>query len=98
MTAYFVLKFLHVIGAAVLQWFPWYLRQHPHFVFQSTDLYINLGALLIVIMIFRPQGLVPSRRRQREIGLAEHGIGSADAMEVGDEPYGIMPSITEQTE
>jgi branched-chain amino acid transport system permease protein len=30
-------------------------------------------------MIFRPQGIIPSRRRAREIGLAESGIGGADA-------------------
>ena len=38
------------------------------------------GALLIVMMIYRPQGIIPSRRRSREIGLAEHGVGSADSM------------------
>jgi branched-chain amino acid transport system permease protein len=33
-----------------------------------------------VMMIFRPQGIIPSRRRAREIGMAEHGIGGADAL------------------
>jgi branched-chain amino acid transport system permease protein len=31
-------------------------------------------------MIFRPQGIVPSRRRAREIAQAEAGIGGADAL------------------
>jgi branched-chain amino acid transport system permease protein len=69
-----------VLGAAVLQWVPQYLRVHPLFGFQPPDLYIYLGALLVTMMIFRPQGIWPSRRRAREIVFAEHGIGAADAM------------------
>lgn len=69
-----------IAGAAVLQWFPQFLRLHPLFGFQQQDLYIYLGALLVVMMIFRPAGILPSKRRKREIGLAEHGLGSADAM------------------
>jgi branched-chain amino acid transport system permease protein len=65
-----------VIGAAVLQWLPQALRSH----IAQQDLYLYYGALLIVMMIFRPQGVVPSRRRAREIRMAEHGVGSADAM------------------
>lgn len=74
-----------VIGAAVLQWLPEYLRVHPLLGFQQQDIYIYLGALLVVMMIFRPEGIIPSRRRKRELTLAEHGVGSADAME---EPTG----------
>ncbi|HTX00451.1 MAG TPA: branched-chain amino acid ABC transporter permease, partial [Acidimicrobiales bacterium] len=70
-----------MIGAAFLQWFPWFLRVHPLFGFQQEDVFIYFGALLIVMMIFRPQGVIPSKRRRREIGLAEHGIGSADALD-----------------
>lgn len=70
-----------VVGAAVLQFLPQYLRVHPLLGFQQQDLYLYLGAILVVMMIFRPEGLFPSRRRKREIGLAEHGVGSADAME-----------------
>ncbi|MDA8291971.1 MAG: branched-chain amino acid ABC transporter permease [Actinomycetota bacterium] len=69
-----------IVGAAVLQWLPQFLRIHPLFGFQQQDLYMYLGALLIVMMIFRPEGIIPSRRRKREIGLAEHGVGHADAM------------------
>ena len=32
------------------------------------------------MMIFRPQGIIPSRRRAREIAQAESGIGGADAL------------------
>jgi branched-chain amino acid transport system permease protein len=34
----------------------------------------------VIMMIYRPQGVWPSRRRARELGLAEVGIGTADAM------------------
>ena len=45
-----------VVGAAFLQWFPWYLKEHPMFGFQDQDLYIYLGAILVLTMIFRPEG------------------------------------------
>jgi branched-chain amino acid transport system permease protein len=76
-----------VVGAAVLQTVFAHIREHNgvrlSFIkldMDPTDIYIYVGALLIIMMIFRPQGIVPSRRRAREIGLAEHGIGGADAM------------------
>jgi len=75
-----------VVGAAVLQWLPEYLRVHPLLGFQQQDLYLYLGALLVVMMIFRPEGIIPSRRRKREIGLAEHGVGTADAMSESSGP------------
>lgn len=65
-------------GAAVLQWFPAYLQKHP--VIAPEDVFIYFGAVLILMMIFRPQGVIPSRRRAREIGLAEAGVGGADAL------------------
>lgn len=67
-----------LVGAAILQWAPNFLRNH----FQKQDLFLFLGALLVVMMIYRPQGIVPSRRRSRELGLAEAGVGTADAMSV----------------
>jgi branched-chain amino acid transport system permease protein len=72
-----------IVGAAVLQWAPNFLRAH----FNKADLFIYLGALLVVMMIYRPQGIVPSKRRARELGLSEAGIGTADAMSapVGEE-------------
>jgi branched-chain amino acid transport system permease protein len=72
-----------VAGAAFLQWVPAYERVHPTLGFQIQDLYVYLGALLILMMIFRPQGLVASHRRRRELELAEHGVGTADAMSAG---------------
>jgi branched-chain amino acid transport system permease protein len=69
-----------LLGAAFLQWGQNFLRVLNIGWYNEQDLYIYLGGLLIVMMIFRPQGIVPSRRRSREIGLAEQGIGSADAL------------------
>jgi branched-chain amino acid transport system permease protein len=69
-----------LFGAIVLQWLPSYLNFHSYLGFQEADLYLYIGALLIVMMIFRPQGLVPSRRRRREILDSEVGLGSADAL------------------
>jgi branched-chain amino acid transport system permease protein len=66
------------VGAAAIQAFFAYVRKNN--TFPPEDIYIYVGALLIVMMIFRPQGIVPSRRRAREIGLAERGIGGADAL------------------
>jgi branched-chain amino acid transport system permease protein len=65
-----------VLGAAVLQWLPQLLRGKV----PPEDRYIYFGALLILMMIFRPQGLLPSRRRSREIKLSEEGLGGADSL------------------
>lgn len=69
-----------IVGAAVLQFLPGYFRLSGSSVFKPQDIYIYVGFILMIMMIFRPQGLIPSRRRARELGMAEAGIGSADAM------------------
>jgi branched-chain amino acid transport system permease protein len=63
-----------VVGAIVIQTISMYLIHSPPSGFQSSDLYIYIGALLVVMMIFRPAGLLPSRRRKREIGMVESGV------------------------
>ena len=65
-----------ILGAAVLQWLPQILRGRV----PSEDRFIYFGALLILMMIFRPQGLLPSRRRSREIKMSEQGVGGADSL------------------
>ncbi|MGA2433006.1 MAG: branched-chain amino acid ABC transporter permease [Acidimicrobiales bacterium] len=67
-------------GAIILQWLPSYLNFHAYLGFQQSDLYLYIGALLVVMMIFRPQGMIPSRRRMREFHDAEEGLGSADPL------------------
>lgn len=65
-----------VLGAAVIQWAPNFLRTY----IKKEDLFVYLGAILVIMMIYRPQGLLPSRRRAREIAMSEVGIGHADAV------------------
>ena len=54
--------------------------------FQPADIYIYLGALLVATMIFRPAGLIPAKRRRREIAMAEAGEGHMDELLTGDTP------------
>lgn len=65
-----------LLGAAILVWLPEVLREWV----EPADRYMYLGALLVVMMIYRPQGVWPSRRRQRELKMAQEGVGDADAM------------------
>ncbi len=73
-----------VAGAVVIQTVSMYLIHTPPAGFQESDLYMYIGALLIVTMIFRPAGLIPSRRRRREIILSEAGEAHADEVLTGD--------------
>lgn len=75
-----------VLGAVVLQGLAYFLRNPiPLIGFQvpDADRFIYFGAVIMVMMVFRPGGLLPSRRRKREIMLSEEGIGSADALGSG---------------
>jgi branched-chain amino acid transport system permease protein len=63
-----------LVGTAVLVWLPEVLRDYV----DARDRYMYLGALLVVMMIYRPQGVWPSRRRVREMRLAEEGVSGAD--------------------
>jgi len=65
-----------ILGAAVLTWLPEVLRDKV----PAQDRYIYFGVLLIIMMIFRPQGLIPSKRRAREFAMHEGGdaLGSAE--------------------
>ncbi|WP_425576347.1 branched-chain amino acid ABC transporter permease [Streptomyces glaucosporus] len=64
-----------LVGTAFLVWLPEGLREWV----DPKDRYMYLGALLVIMMIYRPQGVWPSRRRKRELRMAEAGIGGADA-------------------
>jgi branched-chain amino acid transport system permease protein len=75
-----------VLGAVVLQGLAYKLRDPlPIIGFQvpDADRFIYFGAVIMVMMVFRPQGLLPSRRRSREIKLSEEGVGSADSLGTG---------------
>ena len=75
-----------VLGAIIIQTGSMYLLHTPPAGYQPSDLYVYLGALLVMMMIFRPAGLVPSRRRRREIRLSEAGEGHPDEVLTGDQP------------
>jgi branched-chain amino acid transport system permease protein len=66
-----------VAGAIAVQGLLQFFRKHN--IIDPADIYIYIGAILIVMMIFRPQGIIPSKRRAREISYAETGVGGADA-------------------
>jgi branched-chain amino acid transport system permease protein len=68
-----------VLGAVVLQGLLYNLKD----TVPANDRYIYFGAVIMLMMVFRPQGLLPSRRRSREIALAEAGVGHADATLTG---------------
>jgi ABC-type branched-subunit amino acid transport system permease subunit len=58
-----------IAGAAALTWLPDFLRDQV----PSEDRTMWIGAVLMIMMIFRPQGLIPARRRKAELtGLAGH--------------------------
>ena len=74
-----------VLGALIIQTAYSFLLHTPPAGYQPSDLYIYLGALLVVMMIFRPAGLVPSKRRKREISLSEvDHEGHLDEVLTGD--------------
>ncbi|HVW19026.1 MAG TPA: hypothetical protein VHB30_12345 [Solirubrobacteraceae bacterium] len=76
-----------VVGAIALTYInyellPNQLNNLPHQLFdldfQLTDVQFAIfGGLLVIMMVLRPEGLLPERRRQLEL---EHGIGAGDAI------------------
>lgn len=75
-----------IVGASLMTFLPYFLQGPPswfnggHPVVDPKDIPMWVGAVLLVMMIFRPQGLIPSKRRAQELAQAEHGVGDADAM------------------
>jgi branched-chain amino acid transport system permease protein len=68
-----------IVGAAVLVVLPEKLRE-----FQQIRMLL-FGVALIAMMIFRPEGLIPSRRRKRELvdknNEHEHAAAPSAALE-----------------
>ena len=54
-------------GAAVLTWLPEFLKDQV----PAEDRQMWIGAVIIVMMIFRPAGLIPARRRKAELSNLE---------------------------
>jgi branched-chain amino acid transport system permease protein len=63
-----------ILGAFVVAWLPERFRGF------ATYRILIFGVALVVMMIFRPQGLLPSRRRQAEIEYHDAGSGLGAAL------------------
>jgi branched-chain amino acid transport system permease protein len=64
-----------IVGAAAIVIIPEALRNYV----PAGVRFMLFGAVLVVMMIFRPQGLIPSRR----IAAEQHGVGVADEEKAG---------------
>jgi branched-chain amino acid transport system permease protein len=65
-----------ILGAFLVAWIPERFRGLQEYR------YMAFGAALVILMIFRPEGLLPSRRRKAELAEGTGGMGSLGA-EVG---------------
>lgn len=65
-----------MLGAFMVAWIPERVR------FLQDYRILMFGAVLVLLMIFRPEGLLPSRRRKAELAEGTGGMGSLGA-EVG---------------
>ena len=68
-------------GAAILTWLPWFLQDQV----PGPDRQMWVGALLVLMMIFRPAGLFPARRRKAELtGLERAPTVEREAVPAGE--------------
>ena len=67
-------------GAAVLTWLPEFLKDQV----PAEDRQMWIGAVILLMMIFRPAGLIPARRRAAEL----HGFDDDSADETRAVPAG----------
>jgi branched-chain amino acid transport system permease protein len=76
------------VGAIVVAYLPERFRN-----FEQYRVLV-FGAALVAMMIFRPQGLIPSRRRAAELetGSAAGGLGALGAEVAGEVPAAVSAS------
>ena len=67
-----------IVGAAIITIAPELLREAQDYR------YLLFGAVLVVMMIFRPQGMLPSKR----VAMEQHGVGVAGEEKTGAEVEG----------
>ncbi len=67
-------------GAAVLTWLPEFLKDQV----PAEDRQMWIGAVVLLMMIFRPAGLIPAKRRAAEL----HGLDGEPAGETRAVPAG----------
>jgi branched-chain amino acid transport system permease protein len=73
-----------MLGAAVLAWLP------ERFRFLHDYRMLIFGAALVLMMIFRPEGLWPSRQRKAELAEGTGGMGSMGAEVAGPGQTGAV--------
>jgi ABC-type branched-subunit amino acid transport system permease subunit len=69
-----------IAGAAVLTWMPEFLKDQV----PAEDRQMWIGAVILLMMIFRPAGLIPARRRAAEL----HGLEGVSTSETRAVPAG----------
>jgi ABC-type branched-subunit amino acid transport system permease subunit len=69
-----------IAGAAVLTWLPEFLKDQV----PAEDRQMWIGAVILLMMIFRPAGLIPARRRAAEL----HGLDGVSTAETSAVPRG----------
>ncbi len=68
-------------GAAVLTWLPEFLKDQV----PAEDRQMWIGAVILVMMIFRPAGLIPAKRRKAELsGLDRPASAETTAVPAGE--------------
>jgi ABC-type branched-subunit amino acid transport system permease subunit len=67
-------------GAAALTWLPYFLQSQV----PLTDTQMWIGVLVLIMMIFRPAGLIPAKRRRAELS----GLDAPASSEVRAVPAG----------
>ncbi|MDX6255294.1 MAG: branched-chain amino acid transport system permease protein [Frankiales bacterium] len=69
-----------IAGAAVLTWLPEFLKDQV----PPPDRQMWIGAVVLLMMIFRPAGLIPAKRRKAEL----HGLDGTFSSETRAVPAG----------
>ncbi len=68
-------------GAAMLTWLPEFLKDQV----PAADRTMWIGAVLLLMMIFRPAGLIPARRRRAELtGFDDQPSAESRAVPIGE--------------
>jgi hypothetical protein len=67
-------------GAALLTWLPEFLKDQV----PANDRQMWIGAVVLLMMIFRPAGLIPAKRRRAELaGLGDEPMSETVAVARG---------------
>jgi uncharacterized membrane protein YfcA len=78
-----------IAGAALLTWLPEFLKDQV----PGPDRQMWIGAVLLLMMIFRPGGLIPERRRQVEMGRAADAPTPEPRVVPADEGLGVAEGM-----